>query len=526
MYTFVMCLVMVVTARAGPPIRDHPPLRKSLFPNVPPTINFLVNKENLDFQLPEEIRRTLVYFQSGHKGKGVFSKIMDQTGFHESNETQKATFFWLWGQIRDMRPLLVDEKRSRFHGIEVLTEKDTLWNSYKTKRATFGDEFLYVPKTFILPQERKQLKKEMVSVGPSGRWISKPFSASGGKGISVTNLISKISKKADLLVSRYVDHPYLIHGRRFSLRLFVLVTCLEPLTIYLYEDGFALFSSMKYSADEKDMKNVFQHLSNGAINKHNEENKQSIIWSLHDLKKHIQSEGIPFVPIWENIKDIMIKSLIAVENDLIKKANKTNASRYSSFSWFGVDIILDSNLKPWLAEFNTVRTDLTIRAEVRRRIKTEQNLNPSLVKDILDLARYQIPNRISKKNQMKVVKSLNLQLPLCFDERQFSLELFEFEKMKQNQSSLILTESILDELTPADTRVLIAAEDELDISNRFKRIFPTKETHTYLKFFDEPRYYNTLLSAWEQRFSDDREAGRDILKSLCRDNFHTLVPIK
>jgi len=325
MYTFVMCLVMVVTARAGPPIRDHPPLRKSLFPNVPPTINFLVNKENLDFQLPEEIRRTLVYFQSGHKGKGVFSKIMDQTGFHESNETQKATFFWLWGQIRDMRPLLVDEKRSRFHGIEVLTEKDTLWNSYKTKRATFGDEFLYVPKTFILPQERKQLKKEMVSVGPSGRWISKPFSASG---------------------------------------------------------------------------------------------------------------------------------------------------------------------------------------------------------DILDLARYQIPNRISKKNQMKVVKSLNLQLPLCFDERQFSLELFEFEKMKQNQSSLILTESILDELTPADTRVLIAAEDELDISNRFKRIFPTKETHTYLKFFDEPRYYNTLLSAWEQRFSDDREAGRDILKSLCRDNFHTLVPIK
>ena len=242
----------------------------------------------------------------------------------------------------------------------------------------------------------------MVSVGPSGRWISKPFSASGGKGISVTNLISKISKKADLLVSRYVDHPYLIHGRRFSLRLFVLVTCLEPLTIYLYEDGFALFSSMKYSADEKDMKNVFQHLSNVATNKHNEENKQSIIWSLHDLKKHIQSEGIPFVPIWENIKDIMIKSLIAVENDLIKKANKTNASRYSSFSWFGVDIILDSNLKPWLAEFNTVRTDLTIRAEVRRRIKTEQNLNPSLVKDILDLARYQIPNRISKKNQVQI----------------------------------------------------------------------------------------------------------------------------
>jgi hypothetical protein len=35
---------------------------------------------------------------------------------------------------------------------------------------------------------------------------------------------------------------------------------------------------------------------------------------------------------------------------------------------------------------------------------------------------------------------------------------------------------------------------------RFQRIFPTKESHSYFKYLDKPRYYNLLLSAWEQRY--------------------------
>ena len=44
------------------------------------------------------------------------------------------------------------------------------------------------------------------------------------------------------------------------------------------------------------------------------------------------------------------------------------------------------------------------------------------------------------------------------------------------------------------------------------------------RFTDKPRYYNLLLSAWEQRYSGiSREAGRLVLGKLCRSKHHLKV---
>ena len=44
------------------------------------------------------------------------------------------------------------------------------------------------------------------------------------------------------------------------------------------------------------------------------------------------------------------------------------------------------------------------------------------------------------------------------------------------------------------------------------------------RFTDKPRYYNLLLSAWEQRYSGiSREAGRMVLGKLCRSKHHLKV---
>ncbi len=36
------------------------------------------------------------------------------------------------------------------------------------------------------------------------------------------------------LAQRYVDSPYLVGGRKFDLRIYALVTCYNPLRVYLY----------------------------------------------------------------------------------------------------------------------------------------------------------------------------------------------------------------------------------------------------------------------------------------------------
>lgn len=49
------------------------------------------------------------------------------------------------------------------------------------------------------------------------------------------------------------------------MRIYVLVTKARPLTVYLYKEGIARFSSDRY--DTKTLSNVYSHLTNTSINK-------------------------------------------------------------------------------------------------------------------------------------------------------------------------------------------------------------------------------------------------------------------
>ena len=74
-------------------------------------------------------------------------------------------------------------------------------------------------------------------------------------------------------------------------------------------------------------------------------------------------------------------------------------------------------------------------------------------------------------------------------------------------------EDILEDLTPCDVRVLVHSEEELSQCETFERIFPTTETGHYLQYM-ETNYYDLLLLAWERKYDQDRQTGRDRLMTL------------
>lgn len=72
----------------------------------------------------------------------------------------------------------------------------------------------------------------------------------------------------NLVVSRYIGNPLLINGLKFDLRIYVTVTCFNPLRIYVYREGLARFATEMYTGDN--LKNRFMHLTNYSVNKKNQ----------------------------------------------------------------------------------------------------------------------------------------------------------------------------------------------------------------------------------------------------------------
>lgn len=56
--------------------------------------------------------------------------------------------------------------------------------------------------------------------------------------------------------------------------------------------------------------------------------------------------------MWSRIYDLIIKAILSGENYVNAAMKKYNLHRTNCFEVFGYDVILDSELKPWLLEVN------------------------------------------------------------------------------------------------------------------------------------------------------------------------------
>ena len=100
-------------------------------------------------------------------------------------------------------------------------------------------------------------------------WIVKPSQSSQGRGIYIIDDLNdlQITPNEKSVVCKYISNPLLINNHKFDLRIYVLLTCVDPLRIYIYNEGLARFASEPYDNSKQAMKNLYQHLTNYSINK-------------------------------------------------------------------------------------------------------------------------------------------------------------------------------------------------------------------------------------------------------------------
>jgi tubulin polyglutamylase TTLL4 len=359
------------------------------------------------------------------------------------------------------------QKLNHFPGTWCLGRKDRLAGVLARARARFGPgEFAFAPPTFVLPADRPGLERA-AAAAPDAVWIQKPYSSSCGKGIRLVRRPGRIRRRARCVVSRYVRAPFLIDGFKFDLRLYALVTCMDPLRVYLNDDGLVRFATERFALSRGSLSHRRMHLTNYSVNKgarafvRNADAAQAATgskWSVKALSAWLADHGTDPGPVFDRIRDLVVKTMIVAEAQVQKRCARLRVGRTNCFELFGVDVLLDAQLRPWLLEVN-ILPSLSSSSPLDKLIKTR------LMSDVFHVIGVPIvdgrgspPPSLPDPDPKSHVNLLNL--------------------------------------SPSDVAILTETELEYRRRGHLERIFPTPTTRSYAKFFDAPRYNNVLLERW------------------------------
>lgn len=213
-------------------------------------------------------------------------------------------------------------------------------------------------------------------------------------------------------------------------------------------------------------------------------------WSLKDLREHFDAEGIDYDMVMSQIKDTIIKTLIAAETPIVSAwhngANYRGANRswrpvgpnQTCFELFGFDVLLDETLRPWLLEVNTCPS-LSSSSPLDKRLKTQ------LVADMLTLV-----GLSAGREEVGGCRST------CSASRPGTTE----QKARFFRSHTVdglASESIrLRDLGEAEWSTIMDAHDEYLRRGCFERIYPCETVDEYQDLFRTPRYANCVLAKW------------------------------
>lgn len=268
-----------------------------------------------------------------------------------------------WGIKSEIYQILTKyQKVNHFPRSTEITRKDCMYSRMARMQAMYGEKhFSFIPQTFIIPKEYTSLL-EIMGNNPDQIWIVKPSASSQGKGIFLTNWVDEINPKLPQVVCRYIDNPWLFNGFKFDLRVYVAVTSICPLRIYVYREGLTRLATVQYNSIPEDkMTSKFTHLTNYSINKlnpnfkvnegENESGDASKI-SFKDTNAYLQKQGVDTDLLWRKIEDLIVKTILSVEPLITNGMDMYVPFKTNWFELLGFDILIDQNIDPWLLEVN------------------------------------------------------------------------------------------------------------------------------------------------------------------------------
>ncbi|KND04282.1 uncharacterized protein SPPG_00019 [Spizellomyces punctatus DAOM BR117] len=493
------------------------PIRKSLFSQGEDVLVFPPVGEKVSF-LPDRLQEALRWKISGFTPKVVRAALL-RANFSLVRKGKNWIGYWGKHPCSPCRFKRVQswQKINHFPMSFQIGRKDKLWGNYVKCRGVWGHEhFNFIPDTYLLPAHLPSLLRTF-SIHPL--WIIKPPASARGHGIKVINTPKRLPKKKKAVISKYITKPFLIGGRKFDIRLYVLVTSWEPLRVYLASEGIVRFAGQRYTNSPKSASNRFIHLTNYSINKrskdssHPRENEeQSYLLgdprSFSALQEYFSLIGIDFVPVYKEIQRIVVNTIICGHASNASGMRLYTQSRTSCYELFGFDILLDSALKPWLMEVN-ISPSLKASCDLDWKIKS------SVVTDILNLVGVRVCDiekcafGMTDKSGSSWERRRSPSASSCSSPSSFPLE-----KARCKSSILEKDRHVkLGPLSVQDILLLQESEDEYSRRGNFIRLVPPACRAQQLPYLNSTTYATRLLHDWTHLEPVDQKRV-DMLRSL------------
>ncbi|RXG51338.1 Tubulin polyglutamylase TTLL5 [Armadillidium vulgare] len=300
----------------------------------------------LDQEMKDSLARKYeMTFKFSQADSKLIRMLLEAHGFREVNSAS-SYFNLYWGNAHfspnEIRQLQEWQKINHFPRSSELTRKDRLYMNIKRMQRQFGVKlFDFIPTSFVLPTEYREFCD--THLRERGTWI-----------------VDQVPPDETSLICRYLESPLLVDGYKCDLRLYVAVTSLDPLVVYLYEEGLVRLATIKYQHG-KNLWNPCIHLTNYSVNKFHsnyvqnedpEVDDRGNKWSLSAFLRHLKSRGIDTGALMRGIEDVIIKSILSASYQMNTATNMFVPHSRNCFELYGFDILIDSHLKPWVLEVN------------------------------------------------------------------------------------------------------------------------------------------------------------------------------
>ncbi|KAG5680097.1 hypothetical protein PVAND_009623 [Polypedilum vanderplanki] len=309
---------------------------------------------------------------------------------------------------RDMRRF---QKINHFPGMFEICRKDLLARNLNRMLKLFPNDYNIFPKSWCFPadlgdaiQYSRQYK--------SKTFIIKPDQGSQGKGIYLTKNLKEVKINERMICQVYLNKPLLIDGYKFDLRVYCLITSLDPLRIFVYNEGLARFATTKYrEPSDYNSGNMFMHLTNYSVNKHSRmystDDEVGTKRKISTLNRILAHEGFDVAELWANIDDVIIKTILSALPMLKHNYNASFPSHdmvQACFELLGMDILIDSKMRPFILEVNhspSFHTSEQVDKEVKENLIRDTfvilNLTQDIRKKVLEEDRRRIRDRLLQR---------------------------------------------------------------------------------------------------------------------------------